>query len=168
MPGRDPLDVRPPRVLAALGDRMLALARDRAEGAHPYLVTPEHTAHARDVLGPGKLLVPEQAVVLSHDRATVLERARAHLAIYLGLENYRNNWVRLGFDDRDVTDGGSERLCDALVAGGDEDAIRRRVVAHLDAGADHVVIQALGDSFRTVPMDQLRALAPVLSLKGPA
>ena len=154
---------RPPRVLAALGDRMLALARDRADGAHPYLVTPEHTAHARDVLGAGKVLVPEQAVVLSTDRSVVLERARAHLSIYLRLENYRNNWVRLGFGDADFADGGSERLCDALVAGGDEDSVRARIAAHLEAGADHVVIQALGDSLRTVPLEQLRALAPALT-----
>ena len=162
MPGLDPSVKRPPRVLAALGDRMLALARDRADGAHPYLVTPEHTAHARDVLGAGKVLVPEQAVVLSTDRAVVLERARAHLSIYLRLENYRNNWARLGFGDTDFADGGSEHLCDALVAGGDEATVRARVAAHLDAGADHVVVQALGDSVRTVPMDQLRALAPAL------
>ena len=166
MPGRDPLAVRPPRVLAALGDRMLSLARDRADGAHPYLVTPEHTAHAREVLGSGKLLIPEQAVVLSTDRAVVLERARAHLSTYLRLENYRNNWVRLGFDAGDFADGGSERLCDALVAGGDEEAVRRRVVAHVDAGADHVVVQALGDSLRVVPMDQLRALAPSLRFEA--
>jgi probable F420-dependent oxidoreductase len=164
MPGHDPCVKRPPRVLAALGDRMLALARDRADGAHPYLVTPEHTAHAREVRGAGKLLVPEQAVVLSTDRAVVLERARAHLSIYLRLENYRNNWVRLGFGEADFVDGGSERLCDALVAGGDEATVRARVCAHLDAGADHVVIQALGDSLRTVPMDQLRALAPTLTV----
>ena len=168
LPGRDPADPRPPRVLAALGDRMLALAREQADGAHPYLVTPEHTAHARDVLGSGKLLIPEQAVVLSADRAVVLERARAHLSIYLRLENYRNNWLRLGFDERDFADGGSERLCDALVAGGDEAAVRRRVAAHLDAGADHVVIQALGDSMGTVPMDQLGALSPALSFKETA
>ena len=115
------------------------------------------------MLGAGKVLVPEQAVVLSADRAVVLARARAHLSTYLRLENYRNNWVRLGYDESDFADGGSERLCDALVAGGDEAAIRARVGAHLDAGADHVVIQALGDTARMVPMDQLRVLAPALS-----
>jgi len=165
LPGGGPLAVRPPRVLAALGDRMLSLARDRADGAHPYLVNPEHTAHARAVLGAGKLLIPEQAVVLSSDRALVLERARAHLSTYLALENYRNSWLRLGFEAGDFADGGSERLCDALVAGGDEDAVRRRVLAHLDAGADHVVVQALGDTMRVVPMDQVRALAPALSFE---
>jgi probable F420-dependent oxidoreductase len=157
----------PKAVIAALGPGMLALAGSDTDGAHPYLVTPEHTSHARAVLGSGRLLVPEQAVMLSTDRAVVLERARAHLSTYLRLENYRNNWVRLGFDEADFADGGSERLCDALVAGGDEEAVRRRVVAHLDAGADHVVVQALGAGIRAVPTDQLRVLAPVLSLKGP-
>jgi probable F420-dependent oxidoreductase len=162
--GRDvPVD-RPPRVLAALGDRMLELARDHADGAHPYNATPEHTAHAREVLGPDKLLVPEQAVVLDDDRDVVLSRARAHLSTYLPLENYCNNWRRLGFDDPDFADGGSDRLCDAVVAGG-ADAVRARVAAHLDAGADHVVIQALADRHAGLPLDQWRALAPVLSFK---
>jgi len=163
VPGTDPSRARPPRVLAALGDRMLSLARDRADGAHPYLVTPEHTAHARKVLGAGKFLVPEQAVVLSTDREVVLERAHAHLSIYLRLENYRNNWVRLGYGDADFADGGSERLCDALVVGGDEATVRARIAAHLDAGADHVVVQALGESMGTVPMDQLRTLSVALA-----
>jgi probable F420-dependent oxidoreductase len=164
--GRGTIVDRPPRVLAALGDKMLELSRDRADGAHPYNATPEHTAHARSVLGPDKLLVPEQAVVLDADRDVVLARARSHLSTYLPLENYRNNWLRLGFDDSDFADGGSERLCDAVVAGGSEEAVRARVQAHLDAGADHVVIQALADRGSGLPVDQWRALAPVLSFKG--
>jgi len=159
--GREPPRERPPRVLAALGDKMLELARDRADGAHPYNATAEHTAHARAVLGPDKLLVPEQAVVLSSDRSEVRARARAHLSTYLLLENYRNNWLRLGFTEDDFADGGSERLCDALVVGGDAEAIRRRVADHLQAGADHVLIQALGEG-RTVPLDQWRELGPAL------
>lgn len=166
-PGRDPPRHRPPRVLAALGDKMLELARDRADGAHPYNATPEHTAHARELLGPGKLLIPEQAVVLSTDREVVLARARAHLSTYLPLENYRNSWLRLGFSDDDLDDGGSERLCDAVVAGGDAGAIRERVAAHLDAGADHVLIQALGEG-RAMPLDQWRDLAPALAFEQTA
>src|SRR5262249_18698232 len=128
VPGAEPpRSRRPPRVLAALGDVMLALARERADGAHPYNVPPEHTAHARVVLGAGKLLVPEQTVVLSADPAEARALARAHVSAYIPMDNYRNNWVRLGFGDDDFVDGGSDRLCDAVVAGGDEDAIRGRV-----------------------------------------
>jgi len=153
---------RPPRVLAALGPRMLELARDRAEGAHPYLVTPEHTALARRTLGPDKVLVTEQAVVLSGDREVVLRRGRAHLAIYLQAPNYRNSWLRLGFTEADFQDGGSERLVDAMVASGDEAAICRRVAEHWDAGASHVCIQALSERGSGPPLDQWRALAPAL------
>ena len=152
---------RPARVIAALGPRMLELARDASQGAHPYLVTPEHTAFARGVLGPGPLLIPEQAVVLSDDPAVVRARGRAHLATYLRLPNYTNNWKRLGFADADLAAGGSDRLVDALVAGGSAERIRERVEAHLAAGADHVCIQVLGDD-AAPPLDQWRALAPVL------
>lgn len=151
-----------PRVLAALGPKMLELARDRADGAHPYLTTPEHTALARGILGPGKFLAPEQAVVLSPDRATVLGRGRQHLTMYLRLPNYVNNWRRLGFGEADFADGGSERLIDALVAGGDASAIRARVDEHLAAGADHVCLQVLGDDPQAAPMADWRALAPAL------
>jgi probable F420-dependent oxidoreductase len=148
-----------PRILAALGPKMLELARDLADGAHPYLTTPAHTAFARGVLGPGKLLAPEQAVVLSTDRETVLARARQHLTIYLRLPNYVNNWRRLGFDDADFADGGSDRLVDALVTGGDGAAIRQRVDEHLSAGADHVCLQVLGPDPRVPPIAHWRALA---------
>jgi probable F420-dependent oxidoreductase len=148
-----------PRILAALGPKMLELARDLADGAHPYLTTPAHTAFARGVLGPGKLLAPEQAVVLSTDRETVRARARQHLTIYLRLPNYVNNWRRLGFDAADFADGGSDRLVDALVAGGGGAAIRQRVDEHLSAGADHVCLQVLGPDPRVPPMADWRALA---------
>jgi len=148
-----------PRILAALGPKMLELARDLADGAHPYLTTPAHTAFARGVLGPSKLLAPEQAVVLSTDRETVLARARQHLTIYLRLPNYVNNWRRLGFDEADFADGGSDRLVEALVAGGDGAAIRQRVDDHLSAGADHVCLQVLGPDPRVPPMADWRALA---------
>lgn len=152
---------RPPRVIAALGPKMLELARDASQCAHPYLVTPGHTTFARGLLGPGPLLIPEQAVVLSDDPAVVRGRGRAHLATYLQLPNYTNNWKRLGFADADLAAGGSDRLVDALVAGGSPERVRERVEARLAAGADHVCIQALGDG-AAPPLDQWRALAPVL------
>jgi probable F420-dependent oxidoreductase len=155
--------VRPPLVLAALGPKMLAMARDRAAGAHPYLVTPAHTATARVTLGPEPLLVVEQAAVLGQDRTESLRRAHDHLAIYTGLPNYRNSWFRQGFDEADAVKGGSDRLADALVVQGDEAAIVARVRDHLDAGADHVLLQVLGRDLGEVPMAEWRALAPVLA-----
>ena len=151
-----------PRVLAALGPRMLELARDRAAGAHPYLVTPEHTAKARAVLGEGPLLAVEQAVVLSDDPEVVRQRAHWHLEIYTGLPNYRASWRRQGFTDDDVVRGGSDRLKAAMVIGG-PDAVLRRVREHLDAGADHVCLQVLGDSAFEVPADDWARLAPVVA-----
>jgi len=150
------------RVLAALGPRMLGLSRERAGGAHPYLVTPEHTARAREALGPGPLLAPEQAVVLEGDAATARQVARAHLAIYLTLPNYLNNLRRLGFADDDFAAGGSDRLADAIVAWGDEEAVRRRVQEHRDAGADHVCVQVLSTASQPFPRDDWRRLASVL------
>jgi probable F420-dependent oxidoreductase len=152
----------PRRVLAALGPRMLALAAERADGAHPYNVPPEHTARAREILGPGKLLAPEQAVLLETDPAAARRIARAHLAIYLDLPNYMNNLRRFGITDDDLVDGGSNRLVDTVVAWGDADTIRARVQQHLDAGADHVAIQVLREQRATVPMDDWRELAPAL------
>jgi probable F420-dependent oxidoreductase len=155
--------VVPPIVLAALGPKMLELARDRTAGAHPYLVTPQHTRTARAALGEGPLLVVEQAAVLGQDRAESLRRAHEHLNIYTGLPNYRNNWLREGFDEAtDLVRGGSEKLADALVVMGDEQAILARVREHLDAGADHVVVQVLADRLGSVPREDWRALAPAL------
>jgi probable F420-dependent oxidoreductase len=153
---------QPGRVLAALGPRMLALAKDRAGGAHPYLSTPDHTAVARAVLGPGKFLAPEQRVVLETDPERARAEGRSHLAIYLTLPNYRNNLLRSGFTEDDMAGGGSDRLVDALVAWGDEDTIRRRVYDHIDAGADHVCIQALSTDQTTPTIDAWRRLAPIL------
>ena len=152
----------PPRVLAALGPKMLELARDRAAGAHPYLVVPEHTAQARAVLGEGPLLAVEQAVVLSDDPDVVRARAHWHLEIYTGLPNYRASWVRQGFDDDDVVRGGSDRLKAAMVVAGEE-AIVRRVREHLDAGADHVCLQVLGEDAFDVPVADWAALSPVVA-----
>ena len=132
---------KPRTVLAALGPEMLKLSRDRADGAHPYLITPEHTRQARAILGPGKLLCPEQKVMLG-DPTKSKPGMRQAVARYLELPNYCNNLRRLGFTDADLADGGSPRLLDALVASGDEKAIRGRIQAHWDAGADHVCIQA--------------------------
>jgi probable F420-dependent oxidoreductase len=146
------------RVLAALGPKVLRLARDRTAGAHPYLTTPEHTAQAREILGTGKLLVPEQKVVLSTDPVEARALARERLDVYFGLPNYTNNWLRLGFTEADIADRGSDRLVDALVVWGDETAIRERVQAHLSAGADQVALQVLNSDKLPV----LRALAPVL------
>ena len=144
-----------PRVLGALAPKMLELARDRTQGAHPYLVTPEHTRGARAILGEGPVLAPEQAFVLQTDAARARAAARGHLEGYLTLPNYCNNWLRSGFAETDLADGGSDRLVDALVAWGDEAAVRGRVEEHFAAGADHVALQALGDD----PVGQLTRLA---------
>ena len=132
--------------LAALGPKVLALAGRRTAGAHPYLTTPEHTRRAREVLGDGPLLAPEQKVVVETDPAKARAIARPTVARYLGLANYVANLRRLGFTDDDFADGGSARLVDALVAWGDVDAIGARVRAHHDAGADHVCLQLLSEA----------------------
>ena len=150
------------RVLAALGPKMLELARDRTAGVHPYLVTPEHTAVAREAVGPDRLVAPEQAVVLSTDATRARELARGHLAGYLALPNYANNWKRFGFTDDDIADGGSDRLVDALVAWGDEAEILARIDEHRAAGADHVCVQVLTDNPTDLPAEQWRELASVL------
>lgn len=137
-----PPRVEPERCLAALGPRMLELAATRTRGAHPYYVPPEHTAIAREVMGPGALLAPEQKVVLEPDATTARAIARAHIGHYLTLPNYVNNLVRLGFTTDDIEER-SDRLVDAIVAWGDVDAIRTRVRAHHDAGANHVALQVL-------------------------
>jgi len=152
------------RVLAALGPRMLELSRDRTAGAHPYLVSPEHTRFARGVLGPDPLLVPEQAVVLEPDPAAARDVARGHLATYLRLPNYVNNLLRTGFTEEDVANGGSDRLVDGIVAWGDEAAIAARIRAHFDAGADHVCVQVLAaDGSAGLPRAEWRTLAPALT-----
>ncbi|MBV9292422.1 MAG: LLM class F420-dependent oxidoreductase [Frankiales bacterium] len=153
---------QPPRVLAALGPKMLELARDRADGAHTYFVPPEHTAKAREILGPGKLLAPEQVCVLSSDPSVAREIARRHTGSYLRLANYTNNLARFGFTDSDFADGGNDRLVDTICAWGDVDAVASRVKAHLDAGADHVAVQVLVDDRRGLPRKEWAELAPAL------
>jgi probable F420-dependent oxidoreductase len=152
----------PVRVLAALGPKMLALAAERTAGAHPYFVPVEHTAIAREALGDSALLAPEQGVVLETDPGRARAVARTHMATYLGLPNYTDNLRRLGFGDEDLADGGSDRLVDAIVAWGDEDAIAQRVQAHRDAGADHVALQVLNEDPTQLPMPEWRRLAEAL------
>jgi probable F420-dependent oxidoreductase len=149
------------RALAALGPRVLRLSAERAAGALPYLVTPEHTRQAREILGAGALLAPEQKVVLETDpeQARAIGRPRVQNP-YLGLTNYRSNLLRLGWTEADLADGGSDALVDALAVHGDAAAIARGVTAHLEAGADHVAVQVLNPD----PMPALRALAGQLQL----
>jgi probable F420-dependent oxidoreductase len=156
-----PLEDPPPTVLAALGPRMTALAAARTAGAMPYNVTPEHTARARALLGPDKWLCVEQKILLVQDPAKAREVARQTLAFYLPLPNYRNNWLRLGFSEDDLTDGGSNRFLDAMVAWGGKSAIQQRIQEHFDAGASHVCIQALHPDGHPRPdLNALAALAP--------
>ena len=151
-----------PRVLAALGPRMLRLAAERTAGAHPYFVPVEHTALARHTLGPGPLLAVEQAVVLEREAEQARAVAREHTAGYLRLDNYANNLRRLGWADADLLEGGSDALVDAIVAWGDAGAIAERVEAHRRAGADHVCLQVLAAGPPDGQLGQLRALAPLL------
>ncbi len=147
------------RLLAALGPRMLGLARDRSAGAHPYLVTAEHTRRARESLGAGPILAPEQAVVLETNPERARAIAREHLSMYLQAPNYANNWLRLGFAADDLTNGGSDRLVDALVAWGNSDTIRERVAEHFSAGADHVCLQVITADRTAMPLVEWQALA---------
>jgi probable F420-dependent oxidoreductase len=154
------------RVLAALGPRMLELARDAAAGAHPYLSTPAHTAAARTVLGDG-LLAPTQMALLISDPGQARATARRYLAPYLAQPNYRNSWLRQGFTSSDLTDTGSDRLVDALVAWGDAEQVSRRLQEHVAAGADHVCIQLLDPdgswADHALSVTSWRELAPALA-----
>jgi probable F420-dependent oxidoreductase len=153
---------KPVRVLAALGPQMLRLAAEKADGAHSYFVSPEHSARARDILGKDRLLAVEQAVVLETDAAKAREVARAHTSRYLALPNYVNNLRRLGFADADFVEGGSNRLVDAIVAWGDMDAVIERVRAHQAAGANHVCIQVLTKDPQALPIQQWCEIASAL------
>jgi len=151
------------RLLAALGPQMLHIAAEHTNGAHTYLVPPEHTAAARLELGSDKVLVPEQAVVLETDKTRAYEIGRRHLRRYLMLPNYTNNLRRLGYTEEDFEHSGSDRLVDGLIAWGDEAAIARRIGQHLAAGADNVCVQVLDPDFRGLPLAQWRRLAEVLT-----
>jgi probable F420-dependent oxidoreductase len=149
------------RMLAALGPRMLTLARERAAGAHPYFVPVEHTARAREVLGNGPILAPEVTVALERDPVKAREVARTFTAGYLSLPNYTNNLRALGFGDDDLAGAGSDRLVDAVVYWGDLDAVAARVRQHYDAGADHICVQVISPR-GSFPIAAYRELAPAL------
>ena len=151
------------RVVAALGPQVLKLSAQRSAGAHPYLTTPEHTATAREVMGPEAFLAPEHKVVLTTDAEKARAVGRKALDVYLNLQNYLNSWKRLGFTDEDVAKPGSDRLVDAVVAYGTVDAIAARLKEHLDAGADHVPVQILTGPDKLV--DAFAALAGPLGLQ---
>jgi probable F420-dependent oxidoreductase len=152
----------PPRLLAALGPKMLELAGEKADGAHTYFIPPEHTARAREILGPDQLLVPEQTAVLSTDSTVAREIARRHTTSYLRLPNYTANLERVGFEPEEFAGGGNDRLVDTICAWGTVDAVAERVRAHLDAGADHVAVQVLIDDRRGLPRHEWAELAPTL------
>lgn len=154
---------RPLTVLGALGPKMLELSASHADGAHPYNVTPEHTAEARRILGPGKLLLPEQIVLRQDDPVMARAIARAYVGGYLRFPNYCNNFLRMGFTEDDVAGGGSDRLIDAIVCWGGEAEWRARIQAHLDAGADQVAVQVLPNDGRVLTPEDLaifETLAP--------
>jgi probable F420-dependent oxidoreductase len=149
------------RVLAALGPKMLELAVTRSRGTHPYLVTPDHTRQAREALGDGPLLLPEQTVLLTDDRDEARAVGTDWLRMYLALPTYANNLLRIGFTEDDLASV-SDRLFDAVIAWGDEETILRRVNEHRAAGADHVCIQVLTADPTEFPRQQWRRLAAAM------
>jgi probable F420-dependent oxidoreductase len=155
------------RVLAALGPRVLKLAAERSAGAHPYLTTPEHTAKARELVGNSVFLAPEHKVLLTTDADKARAVGRETVDHYLGLSNYVNNWLRLGFSQDDVRRPGSDKLIDAVVAYGTPEAIAARLSEHLEAGADHVAIQVLGGYNEDTLLPALSELAGPLGLTPP-
>lgn len=162
-----PFSAHPPttrgrKVIAALGPKMLALSGELADGAHPYLTTPEHTAQAREILGPDKILAPDQKLVLETDPAEARRIARMNLAGYLAQPNYQNSFLRQGYTREDIADGGSDRLVDSIVAWGSLDEVVARVRAHLDAGASHVAVQLLSGDMGDLPLAEYRLLAEAL------
>jgi probable F420-dependent oxidoreductase len=152
----------PPRVLAALGPKMLALARDRAQGAHPYFMPPEHTEAAREILGPDPWLCPEVKVVLDANPSTARAAARAAGGPNIALPNYQKNWRNYGFEDADFADGGSDRLIDGTVAWGKQADVERFLQSHFDAGATQVCIHFVNPegSDAGLHWEAIEALAP--------
>jgi probable F420-dependent oxidoreductase len=149
-------------VLAALGPKMLQLARERSAGAHPYFVPVEHTRQARGILGPDRYLAPEHAVAFAKTREAARIPGDIYMRTYLGLPNYRQNLVRLGWPDEELTAPGSDRLFDAVVAWGDDQEIVGKLRQHLDAGADHVAVNVLTPTPDHAPTTDLQRLAPLL------
>ncbi len=156
-----PVSEEPPTVIAALGPKMLELAREKCAGAHPYFSSPDHTAMAREILGPDRWLCVEQKVILETDATKARELARPVAGIYTGLPNYRNNWLRMGMDEADFENGGSNRFIDATFAWGSIDEIKARIQAHFDAGASHVCIQPVNPNgqFGDLHWEALEALS---------
>jgi probable F420-dependent oxidoreductase len=155
------LPENPPVVLAALRQNMLMLARDKADGAHPYFVPPTHTRKAREVLGADKLLAPAQAVILETDPAVARTAARQYMKTYVPrLPNYKNNLLELGYTEADFANGCSDRLVDDIVVWGNVNTIKARIQAHYDAGADHVCILPLPTEGRLPNLDTVESLAP--------
>lgn len=151
-----------PIVLGALRENMLRLSAEKAAGAHPYFVPPEHTAWARNILGPDALLCPEQMVLRETDAGKARQIARTHTTTYTGLDNYKNNLKQFGFVESDFDNGGSDKLVDAIVAWGDDKALQARIKAHWQAGANHVCVQALTDGVQSGPdLAALEMLAPL-------
>lgn len=154
-----------PILLGALRQNMLKLSAEKASGAHPYFVPPAHTAWAREILGPDVWLCPEQMLLLQTDADKARRIARSHMGTYTGLDNYKNNLKQFGFEEADFDNSGSDKLVDAIVAWGDEQALRDRIQAHWDAGANHVCIQAIKDEAQGGPdLALLELLAPVNSV----
>lgn len=151
----------PKTVIAALGPKMLELARDAADGAHPYFVSPDHTAMAKEIIGPDKMLCVEQKIILEADPSKARDLARPVAGIYLPLPNYRNNWLRMGLDESDLENGGSDRFIDATFAWGNVEAIKARIKEHFDAGATHVCLQPVNPNgqFGDLHWEALEALA---------
>ena len=155
-------DMKTQRVIAALGPQMLKISRDQCDGAHPYFSNPAHTKMARDILGPDKHLCVEQKIILESDPVKARTLARGVAQMYLGLPNYRNNWLRMGLSESDLTNGGSDRFVDETFAWGDLGAIRTRIQQHFDAGASHVCVQPVNPNgaFGDLHWDVLEKLAP--------
>jgi len=158
--GGPPAEV--PVVLAALGPKMLRLGAGRTAGVHPYFVPVSHSRFARDTIGEGPWLAPEQAVVLATDPDEARSIARRHTSVYLGLDNYRRSLLRLGWEEAELEGGGSDAVVDAVVGWGDVPAVAARLLQHTDEGADHVSIQLLAEDGAAFPLAGLRSLAAEL------
>ena len=152
-----PAGEEPPVVVAALGPKMLALSAEKSRGAVPYNVTPKHTAQAAAILGPGKTLAVEQKVTLETDPVRARALGRKELSRYMGLPNYRNNWLREGFSEADLADGGSDRFIDAMVLWGDAETIKKGLRAHFTASATHVCLQPVHDDGDFAARDRMLA-----------
>lgn len=153
---------QPPILLAALGTKMLELAKQRTAGAHPYFVPVEHTIEARGILGDDHILAPEVAVAFALNREGARATGARYMKTYLNLENYRRNLERMGWPADELKEPGSDRIFDAVVAWGDDEEIARRLRLHHEAGADHVAIQVLTPTPERAPLDDLRRLAPLV------